>query len=500
MQVFQRGQSIVRPCTIEVNAAHDRMTKSASLHGLTSTAMVDTLDQVAFWGKYDGRSKSIDRCDVPRTVADIILSRVGMWKLPKLLGIITTPTLRRNGDVLASSGYDEKSRLYLETDDSLKLSNTVYDPSRADADAALKSLEDLIAGFPFTTPVSKAVALSAILTALVRGTMGNAPLHAFRANTAGTGKSYLADVVSTIATGRLCPVMGASKEATEIDKRITSVMLAGYPLSNLDNINGELSGDLLCQAVERPLVSLRIYGKTEMVDVENSMMLIATGNNLRVSGDMCRRTVIADLDAEMEKPECRQFDFDPVLQVLDNRSAYVSAALTIMRYYILEGRPDVLPRVASFEHWSDNVRSALVYLGCEDPAKSMELAREDDPELESMRETMALWLEVLGAEEAYTVKDVIAKADEMTTTTNGVVDGYAYPELREALHKVGADRSGKLHSTTLGYWLRDHAGRIVNGHRFKKAGTYQRAVEWQLAKAKPAADNVVNISDYQSAA
>ena len=96
-----------------------------------------------------------------------------------------------------------------------------------------------------------------------------APLHAFRASTAGTGKSYLADLVSLIATGRPCPVMAVAEKDDETEKRLIGLLLAGFPIVSLDNVNGELGGDLLCQAIERPLIRARPLGGSDIVEIEN---------------------------------------------------------------------------------------------------------------------------------------------------------------------------------------------------------------------------------------
>ena len=58
--------------------------------------------------------------------------------------------------------------------------------------------------------------------------------------------------------------------------------------------------------------------------------------------------------------------------VLADRGKYIAACLTICRAYIAAGRPDKLPKLASFGDWSDTVRSALVWLGEADPVKSMD--------------------------------------------------------------------------------------------------------------------------------
>src|SRR3712207_4420673 len=104
------------------------------------------------------------------------------------------------------------------------------------------------------------IALSGLITAVVRGGLPVAPLHAFRASTPGTGKSLLVDVAATIATGRPCPVIAAGKDAEETEKRLGALLRDGVPIISIDNVEGELGGDMLCQVTERPLVRVRILG------------------------------------------------------------------------------------------------------------------------------------------------------------------------------------------------------------------------------------------------
>jgi hypothetical protein len=47
--------------------------------------------------------------------------------------------------------------------------------------------------------------------------------------------------------------------------------------------------------------------------------VFATGNNFTPVGDLCRRVITINLDAGMERPELRQFKFDPVERVLEDR-------------------------------------------------------------------------------------------------------------------------------------------------------------------------------------
>ena len=111
-------------------------------------------------------------------------------------------------------------------------------------------------GEHWSRSVDRSVALSGLLTALVRGALPTAPVLLVHADTPGTGKSYLIDLIATIATGRLCPVITASKSAEETEKRIGTLLLSGTPIVSLDNCTHDLGGELLCQLTERPVVKI----------------------------------------------------------------------------------------------------------------------------------------------------------------------------------------------------------------------------------------------------
>jgi putative DNA primase/helicase len=118
-------------------------------------------------------------------------------------------------------------------------------------------------------------------------------------------------VGAAIAIGQLMPVMSASKEE-ELDKKLDAALLAGQSLIAIDNFNGELRGDKLCQVIERPMVQVRIFGKLEMSLVENRSCCFANGNNLVITDEIIRRTISARLDAKIERPEYREFAGNPV--------------------------------------------------------------------------------------------------------------------------------------------------------------------------------------------
>ena len=486
LPIYQRGDVLVRPISKEVSASRGRTTVAAGLTELSTHAILDLLSQSALWVRFDKRAKAEVPCDPPGAVPAIILSRKGQWKLPPVAGVITTPTLRPDGSILSEPGYDSETRLFHVADNDLRLKRMPETATRADALEALDALKALLAGFPFVSEVDRAVALSGLITPVVRGALSVVPLHGFRANTAGSGKSYLVDIASAIATGRPCPVVAAGQTDEETEKRLVGLLIAGFPIVSVDNVNGELGGDLLCQLIERPLIRVRPLGRSEIMELESRATVFGTGNGLRVRGDMTRRSLVSSLDAQMERPELRKFSTDPMKEVLADRGKYVSACLTIVRAYAAAGRPARLPSLASFEDWSDSVRSALVWLGCEDPVISMEAARDDDPDLVELREVLGLWKSHLGFGSGYsfTARDVAEAACKREASQMGEPTEFACPEFRDVLLRIAGDR-GNVNTRKLGTWLMDHAGRIVGGLRVVKGGTANGGVvRWNVEVVK----------------
>ena len=458
--IYARGDVLQRPVLDEVDAADGRRTQVAHLATITPECLIDYLSQFASWERYDGRVDDFVPCDPPLLVARIILSRAGGWRVPKIAGVITTPTLRSDGTILAEPGLDPKTRLLLLSPPLMP--PIPAHPARRDALAALAILEALLTEFPFADEASHAVAMSALISPVVRPALGAVPLHAASSPEAGTGKSYLFDLAAAIATGRWCPVIAAGDCGRgELEKRLGAAALAATSILSVDNINGILQSDVLCQLIERPLVEVRILGQSRNVTIESRMILFATGNNLLISGDLARRTIRCLLDARAERPEQRQFAFDPFRMITKDRGRYVAAVLTIVRAYSEAGQPGRLPVLVSFQGWSDLVRSALVWLGCADPVETMESIREDDPGLAELHAVVDAWASTAPNQELST-----ASLASLALDGDGKPNGTA---LSEALMGV-AERRGTIDTRKLAYWLRGHRGRIAGNWCIERRG------------------------------
>jgi len=476
---YQRGSMVVRPAMVPVAVSDGRTVDAPRLVDVKAHHMAEAFTRAANWKRFDKREGEWLSTDCPHRIAETFLAREGQWRLPVLTGIINCPTLRADGSILDLPGYDAKTGLLFDPQD-VQFPALPRDPDRDMALRALAYLKDLISTFPFVTEGDRAVALSAILTALVRRSLPTAPLHGFNAPTAGTGKSMLVDLASLIATARPAPVIAQGKSEEEMEKRLGAALIAGDVLIAIDNCEEPLGGELLCQTMTQTSLKVRILGKSVNAEVPSNAAIFATGNNLTFEGDMTRRALRATLDAGVERPELRAFDRDPLAMVTERRGDYVSAGLTVLRAFHIAGRPQQRAPIGSFTDWSRWVRDALIWLGEADPCDTMEELRGADPKLEALTSVLEGWREVIGLQPA-NVRDVIERATEQRPQLYGRAE-FVHPEFREALLRV-AGEGGAINGRRLGKWIGSHQSRIVGGLRLVNAGVSAGHTRWQLEHA-----------------
>jgi putative DNA primase/helicase len=488
---YQRGGELVRPIIRTVKAAHGRLTKTAQLKSISAIFMRDTMCRHAHWERMDKRSGEFVKTTAPMSVATTLLERDGIWGFPEIVGVIATPTMRPDGTLLLKQGYDPATRLLLI--EPPKMSEIPDQPTREDALKTLALLEELISESPFDDEPSRAVALSGLITPVVRGAFAVAPMHVSSAPVAGSGKSFLWDLVAAISTGQQRIPVIAAGSAEETEKRLVGVMLTAQPLISIDNVNGELKGDFLCQAIEQHVLDIRPLGRSEIARIETGgVTFFATGNNITIVGDLCRRTITSRLDSKLEDPQLRQFEKKPIQAILDDRGTYIAACLTICRAYVAAGRPGLLPRLASFEGWSDTVRSALVWLGKADAVDTMEGIRAEDPQRAALSDLLHAWANDHGTGEGSDVTlAVIIELSLKNEKMGGQDTGeFQYPDLNAAVRAAASAGKGnsfgsKIDPLAFGIWCRQNKGRIVDGLRLaNRASSRGGAAKWWVEKIK----------------
>ena len=182
------------------------------------------------------------------------------------------------------------------------------------------------------------------------------------------------------------------------------MVLSGLTVAAIDNVSQPLGGDFLCQVLDQSRLKIRILGQTGGPTLEPRITLFATGNNLTLLGDVVRRAVIARMDAACAEPWHRQFQVDPLAQVMADRGRYIAAALIAVRAFLLSGEP-TQPPLASFATWSNWVRSAIVAFGYGDPVRTVATAVADDPDRQALGALLAAWWAAFGGSEISVADD-----------------------------------------------------------------------------------------------
>ena len=459
----------------------------------------ETFTRVARFAKYDARNDRWKRANAPKEIAEHYLARVGEWKLPVLRATVTTPTLRPDGTVLQKHGYDAATKLYYEPC-GVKYPRIPDNPTREQAEAALAVLANFLSTLPFDGDVSKAVALAAILTGLVRRSLGSAPLVGINAPTARTGKTALAESIAMILMGTNPPTLALPKDDIEALKAAFSILQDDVPVLLIDNVDRTLDADWLCIALTSEVMSQRVMGKQTIATAPTTLLWLATGNKLTFGQDLRHRTLMCTLDAKMENPEMRTFSYRLQDHAHRLRADLVVAGLTVMRAFIAqkERAADHVSPWGGFEGWSSMVRAPLVWLGCQDPLESAKTIAVNDPYRRAHVCMLEAWWSVFGPDPDHADRSCAATARQAIEAVQRVRNAAAGFDpspsdgevlLDELLTEVGVSgRSGKLESRTLGIWIQKHANSPV------RIGEPEADPAVKGRKSKPAAPALVGKS------
>ncbi|WP_176454639.1 bifunctional DNA primase/polymerase [Tardiphaga sp. OK246] len=405
----------------------------------------------------------------PLRLAEHMIARPDKWKIPALTGIIETPTLRREGSLLADEGYDDASGLLLDMG-GVTFPAIPDKPSRDEALSALKLLKRPLAGFPFVADgpkgksASRSVMLSAMLTALVRRSLPSAPMHGFSAPTPGTGKTLAVQVAAVIATGHEVTAMSQGANSEEDEKRIFSVLMQGDQVVLIDNVTRPIGGNALCTILTEQFWQSRMLGFSRNATVATNVLMTASGNNLVFEGDMTRRALLCRMDAGIENPEGRSFDMDLKQWVPANRVKLVAAGLTVLRAFVAAGRPglDKLSPFGSFEDWSRLVRGAICWLNEPDPCLTRSHIAAEDPVKAELTELLAAIQAVKGSE-WFSAGELLA-----ITETDDAPGASIMEVIDSAIPRVN--------KKSLGLYLKNHERQIVGGLRLETSKDTTRKI------------------------
>jgi len=328
-----------------------------------------------------GREVEVVEVDPPAVLTRQVASLVGEAPFRDLRGVVDVPVLREDGGVVVESGWDAGTGLLVRA--GKVYGGLIADrPSRADALEALDVLMHPFREFKLDGPESRGALLAALLTAVVRPSLRTAPAFALDAPSAGSGKTRLGECLMALGgAGRTHAPLNMRAEE-EIGKVLLSLLLQKPGAVLFDNQVGMVDSASLAAVLTMPSYSARRLGGSDTVVADTNMLMLFSGNNMAIVGDMTRRVLLIRIDPECEVPAARQFDFDPLAEVKTNRVNMVAAALTLIRWAVPQRRAG---RVGSFESWDVAVAQTVAALGLEeyaDPATVLWATRDDDPRME----------------------------------------------------------------------------------------------------------------------
>lgn len=387
-----------------VQIGRDESKKAIIMH-MGVSEMRNALTRSADFYRIKKEDGSLSHALPPKDIADTIIALdPAQWPFQPLEAIVETPVIRPDGTILDTPGYDEQTRLYYAPHKNMQDCKVPLNPTNEEVQEALAILEDVIADFPFPDDADKANTLALMMTPVIRPAIKrHVPQALIDAPKQGTGKGLLSDAISIIATGEPASILTAPTNDDEWDKRITALLMSGATVITIDNIPSKLQSATLDAVLTASWWTSRILGFSKMIKVPQRATWIATGNNIRLGGDLARRCYRIRLDPKVSKPWMRTgFKHDDLATyVSEHRSRIVSAILTVVRGWYAAGCPidPNVPSLGTFTGWAKMVGSILAFVGVPGFLTNLDkLYDEMDEENTQWANFLQSWMDVFGSE------------------------------------------------------------------------------------------------------
>jgi len=386
--------------------------------------------------------------------------------------VVRTPFLRPDGTVCSTPGYDRETATVLVTRD-LDGLEIPEEPTQEQTRLAAKYLMDEWLGdLPFKTEADRANALALVLTPFVRGIVPLAPLGVVSGLQMGVGKNLLADCISLLATGEAAMPLPYVAQEEEMRKQLTAAFSSGAELFVFDEAH-VVEGAQLARAVTSLTYGDRVLGVSRIAKFPNQVTWVALGNQVQVNGDMSRRVYFIYLHPAGRNVMDREAGHfrhpDLKLWTAENRTALVTAALTVLRGWYAAGCPAHSRGacMGSFEPWDRMMSGVTAYAGHPAFLTDMRERRSESDFMASYWEAHLSWLRNLFGDLEFTARDVQDAALRDPK-------GYESPPTME-------DPSSKGYTRQLGQAYSKHRDRNYNGLRLVKSGMgHKSTLKWRI--------------------
>lgn len=438
---------------------------------LDKAAMRGVMERNATWVTMARRrtkgGQFVDEPTVSNVDGDVVAGFVATprhWMaLREVKNIHALPVVRPDG-TLAGEGYDPVTRLLIRYDG---VRFGTIGTTRKDAEEAVAMLLDIFAQFPFESEDDRAVAVALVVTACIRRVLALCPGTLVDSPSSGIGKGLVINVAALIATGKVVEPQPQPKDEDELTKLLFSALRDGAHHIAFDNVSGKFGGEAYDMLMTSEVFKGRVLGKSQVQTVPASALVTISGRNVAFRGDAAGRTLRCRLVTESEQPDKgRTFKYQPLeSHVQANRGALVAACLTIVRAYLLAGRPCEMPPLRMYYDWCRMVREPLIWLGMSDPVRTIDKQRvECDVDFAAYGELAHAMYEAFG-DRAMTMTRMVKEA-------NAPGPWFERRErLRDAIQELtGVESTSPKVQALLGYKMRSNAGRPFDGLKLGRVG------------------------------
>jgi len=421
-------------------------------------------------------------------------------RLPHVDAAVTSPILSPNsGRILEQNGYYSDERCLITIPEKL-LFRPILEPTIEDIEAALRRLWAPFRLYPYVAPIDQTVVLSAILTAVVRPLLPTSPAFGIDAPVQGAGKTGLAKAIMAMCDG-VCetfpPFVDSREEETR--KKLLSIFAERKAAVLIDNIDGEFNSPSLAACLTSETYTDRELGHSRSINVIPRALVLLTGNNLAVKGDLPRRVLVSRIDPQCESAHLREFDFDPAEFVRTNRLSLAADAMTLLRSIHVFPQKNRLGkgRLASFEVWDDAIRQVVCLLAdfqekgffensddlplLTDPSLAINHSIEEDPELLKLKRLLLAVEAKYGFNSPMTINEMERDCPSHLALHSEV--DIECLDLLNALVDAGGDpKLHRVNARSLGKWMAKHSDRIVDGLCLRKGRSKNGTSTWLVER------------------
>ncbi|WP_433267237.1 hypothetical protein ACQPZF_00915 [Actinosynnema sp. CS-041913] len=411
--------------------------------------------------KETGELTEVEASPTKTALSAVLSSRYWPGVRP-LTGIVGSPVLRPDGTLLQTPGYDPATGLY-----HCPAAPVPPIPAHPTADQVTDAktfvLGRLLCDFPFVAPADRANHLALLLAPILRPYLGClTPFGLISATTQSSGKTLLAEILGYIYGCK--NLVWRKGDDSELEKAITSALHSAAPIMLWDNIaeGTVIASAVLAQLLTSPQWSARMLGSSGAgFTATNNRLWMATGNNIRLGGDMATRTVLVRLDPNDPHPDQRdQTAFG--IPHLDNWLKHPANRVTVLRHllilvmdWIQAGAPRSGHTMRQFTTWAQASGGLLAHHGIDGFLDNLADMREADDEDAEWVAFLARWHE-LNHDRRITSRHLRQQA-EIDIVNNQPVDQWEGAFLTDDLGRIPSTKSiGRILTGHIGRWHGDY--------------------------------------------